>query len=424
MMWRRLALAGALLVTLSAGCNRAKTGAPARLPQRGYLWQREWTPAVVHSIAQAQKRMNGLVILGAEIVWDGKTPHAIKATIDWAALRKVAVPCSVALRIAPFAGPFSTHDASIRFITDTAKSLLDEFHAHGVTLSEFQVDFDCAQRSLAGYRIWLRVLRPAIHPLRFVITTLPTWLDEPEFTNLIRHVDGYVLQVHSVSTRQESGRTVLCDNKLARKWVQKAARLGVPFSVSLPTYRCIGGYDGTGKLIGVAMDSVQPTWPPGTRVLEFSADEDALAQLVEEWEKARPPELRELIWFRLPVATDARNWRWPTLSAVMAGRKPVHKLEVSVEGENPLDFSITNTGEADEQRNPAVAVRWSNGSLMASDALPGWTLQTGTQRALFTPTSRYRFRLPPGAKRNIGWLRYDRPTSVQAQVEESDEAHP
>ncbi len=50
----------------------------------------------------------------------------------------------------------------------------------------------------------------------------------------------------------------------------------------------------------------------------------------------------------MPVATDALNWRWPTLSAVMAGRSPAHKLEAVREGENPVDLSLSNNGEADE----------------------------------------------------------------------------
>ncbi len=44
-----------------------------------------------------------------------------------------------------------------------------------------------------------------------------------------------------------------------------------------------------------------------------------------------------------PIA--ARNWRWPTLSAVMAGRLPEHKLNILQEGENPIDLLIFNAGE-------------------------------------------------------------------------------
>ena len=404
-----------------SGCDRATPPSREPLLQRGYIWQRDWTSAVAASVAEADKRLDGVVFLGAEI--DAKTLSANKASVDWEKLKDAKKPLAVALRVAPFSGPFATDDATIKEIARVAKSMLEDAKTHGVSLAEFQFDFDCAQKSLAGYRRWVRTLRPIIQPVRFVITALPAWLDEPDFVKLIDDVDGYVLQVHSVPTLEESGRAVLCDPKLARKWVTRAARLGRPFAVSLPTYRCLAGYDPNGKLCGVAFDSVQPSWPNGTRVVEYSVDADEIADLVADWKTARPKELRELLWYRVPVTSDIRNWRWPTLAAVMSGRKPVHKLEVLSEGENPVDVSIANTGEADEQRNPLVTLNWNaDVTLVASDALPGWTLKIDNPRAVFRPASEYRLRLSPGSRRSIGWLRYDRPPNVRAQVEELGDA--
>ena len=400
-----------------AGCDRAAPAAKGSFQQRGYVWQRDWTSAVGESVGEAERRLDGVVLLGAEI--DARRPSAIKASIDWEKLKDTKKPLAVALRVAPFSGPFAADDAPIGEIARVAKSLLEDAKAHGVSLAEFQLDFDCAQKNLAGYRRWVRTLRPLIQPVRFVITALPAWLDESDFLKLIDDVDGYVLQVHSVPTLEESGRAVLCDPKLARKWVAKAAKLGRPFAVSLPTYRCLAGYDSNGKLCGVAFDSVQPSWPRGTRVVEYSVDADEVADLVAEWKAAHPKELRELLWYRVPVASDIRNWRWPTLSAVMSGRKPAHRLEVSSEGENPVDVSIANTGEADEQRNPLVTVNWNaDATLVASDPLPGWTLKIDNQRAVFRPAPESYLRLSPGSRRSIGWLRYDRPPNVRAQVEE------
>jgi hypothetical protein len=301
--------------------------------------------------------------------------------------------------------------------------LLDSAKSHGVELSEFQLDFDCAATKLGGYRVWLHALRPIVHPVRFVVTALPAWLDETQFAALVHDVDGYVLQVHSVPTLKESGQAVLCDTGLARKWADKAAQLNLPFSVALPTYRCLAGYDSTGKLLGVAMDSVDPSWPPGTRILGFTTNADDVASLVKEWQVRRPSKLREILWYRIPVATDARNWRWATLSAVMTGHTPVHKLEVLQEGGNPIDLSIANTGEADEHSNIVVTVTWSGSTLVACDALPGWIVRTEPERAVFTPAAGFRSELPPGGKRSIGWLRYDQATTIRSQAEELAEGH-
>src|SRR5205823_1480855 len=158
----------------------------------------------------------------------------------------------VALRVAPFAGPFREDDATARAIVDLAKQILDEAHSHDVKIEEFQLDFDCAQNNLRDYRGWLRTLRGAVHPVRFVITTLPSWLDYPDFLALIREAVSYVLHVLSIPL--SSTRVTLCDARSAQQWISKAANLGLPVS----------------------------------------------------------------------IATDMRNWRWVTLSAVMAGRSPEH----------------------------------------------------------------------------------------------------
>lgn len=403
-----------------AGCNRSDVNVSGPFPQRGYIWQREWTPAVIDSLRQAKQRMNGVVLLGAEIRFGGKNPEIVRPSIDWEAVSREAQQCSLALRVAPFAGPFRADDAPARVISDVTKQLLSDARTHDVKIEELQFDFDCAQKKLASYRTWLAMLRPIVRPTRFVITVLPAWLDEPEFFSLVRETDGYVLQVHSVPLSAR-GNTTLCDSKLARESVARAGKLGVPFSVALPTYRCAAGYAPDGKLLSVAMDSVQPSWPPGTRILEIGADADKVAMLVSEWQKARPQRFRELIWYRIPIATDARNWRWPTLAAVMAGRPPKHQLSVRQEGANPVDLSIVNAGEADEQLSLNVTAKWSEAGLEASDALSGWSVRSENGRAVFNSLAQNGFRLPPGAIRKIGWLRFDQPTSLQTEFSNQSE---
>ena len=364
--------------------------------------------------------MNGVVLLGAEIRFAGKNPEIVKPSIDWEAVHREARRCSLALRVAPFAGPFREDDVPARVIIDVTKQLLEDARTHDVKIEEFQFDFDCAQKKLASYRTWLSLLRPIVRPIRFVITVLPAWLDEPQFLSLVRETDGYVLQVHSVPM-SVGGSPTLCDSKLAREWVARAGKLGMPFSVALPTYRCAAGYASDGKLLSVAMDSVQPSWPPGTRILEIGADADKLAALVNEWQKARPQQLRDLIWYRVPIATDARNWRWPTLAAVMAGRPPKHKLSVRQEGANPIDLSIVNAGEADEQMSLNVTAKWSEAELEASDALFGWSVRSENTLAVFNSVAQNGFRLPPGATRKIGWLRFDQPTNLQIELSNQSE---
>jgi len=406
----------ACIAALAFGrCHRSEQTISGPLRQRGYLWQRDWTPAVVDALGEADRRLDGVVILGAEIHLAGKKPEIAKATIDWDVAKREGEHLALALRVAPFAGPFRSDDAPVQVIVDLAKQLLSDARAHDVTLEEFQFDFDCAQKNLRSYRTWLLALKPIVQPTRFVITVLPAWLNDSEFRKLVREVDGYVLQVHSVPISAGTNAK-LSDARLAREWVRKAARFGIPFEVALPTYRCAAGYGPDGRLLSVAMDSVQPVWPPGTRVLEFGANADEIAALVSDWQKTRPLQLCELIWYRVPIATDKRNWRWPTLAAVMAGRPPKHQLTVRQEGENPIDLSIFNAGEADEQLNANLSATWNGAGLTASDALAGWNMNLENSRAIFRVTASRGLRLPPGATRRIGWLRFDRTTTLETEL--------
>jgi hypothetical protein len=418
---RRLALA---LIPIALGlwgllgCHRSLTTATGPLTQRGYLWQRAWSPAVMVAVQEAGKHMDGIVIIGAEILWNGSTPETIRANLDWPTLKNAGKPIALALRVAPYPGPFSKDDSTIKYIAAVAKSLLTSATAHGLTVSEFQLDFDCAQKKLSGYSLWVEAVRTAVRPTRFVITTLPAWLNEPAFVPLVRLADSYVLQVHSVPISSGTGQSFLLDTDLARQWIKTAATLGIPFSVALPTYRCLAGYDATGKLLGVAMDSVDLAWPPGTRTIEFSTNSDATATLVKEWLSARPAELKEVIWYRIPVATDQRNWRWPTLTAIMAGRKPIHSLQAVQRGDNPVDLSIKNMGEADKQIDAKLTVTWTGASIVASDALPGWTVAASREHAVFTRVEKIPLELPPGGERSIGWLRFDRIANATCLAEE------
>ena len=409
-----------IAAVLFASC-RPQSSETALL-QRGYLWQRDWTQAVAAAATDADRRMDGVVILGAEIQWYAGRPSPIRVNLSWQTLKSLKKPIALALRIDPYSGPFVEHDLAATTIANEATLLAQEANAHRLNLSELQLDFDCPQKKLAGYEIWVHVVRNAIRPIKLVLTTLPAWLDERDFPDLISQSDGYVLQVHSIPSGHQIGNEVICDPALARSWVAKAGDLGRPFDVALPTYRCTAGYDPAGNLLGVAMDSVAPVFPPGTRLLEFDSDADALARLVNDWHVARPKYLQGIIWYRLPVSTDRQNWRWPTVIAVMEGRIPLHHLEVSSRGDNPVDLSISNNGEADVPVNCTVTVSWKEGTLIASDALAGWKIRVEQGRALFRSNSTLGLRLPPGTRIDIGWLRYDRTPPLALQVSESSAA--
>src|SRR5271165_6982860 len=65
---------------------------------------------------------------------------------------------------------------------------------------------------------------------------------------------------------------------------------------------------------------------------------------------------------------------------------------------------------------------WTDRTLVAWDALPGWQFRGGSGQALFTSDSRRGLRLSPGAKVDIGWLRYDQTPALKTQVSEKTPA--
>src|SRR5688572_1070545 len=79
---------------------------PARLPQRAYIWQRDWRAPIAESLREGRDSLDGCAVLAAEIEWDHGQPHVVRPDVNWAALRQWGKPVGAAMRISPFAGPF------------------------------------------------------------------------------------------------------------------------------------------------------------------------------------------------------------------------------------------------------------------------------------------------------------------------------
>jgi hypothetical protein len=391
-----------------------QAGVSGALPQGVYVWQREWNRRVSQSVRERVPAFDSAAVLVAQVDWpvgaggggNPATPTVARPPIDWAALRAAAKPVALVIRVHR-SGPA---DQVAETVVRLFRERLDEARAGGLDAAGLQIDFDCPQKALGGYRQWLTAVRSALGPLNLPlwITTLPSWLGEPAFPALVDAADGYVLQVHSFDLTGSGKSPAVCDPVSARLWVAQAAGLGRPFRVALPTYRCLAGYAPDGRPLGVAADAGSPSWPPGTRILELESEPEALAALVAEWTQNRPAALLGLMWYRLPVEGEIRNWPWPTLAAVMAGRSPLTRLEAAASAGNPVDFTLRNTGEKDEPWPLRVTVTWTGpGRPAAADAGGGWNCQAGDGRIEFSRlTKGLPRRLGPGKSVPLGWLRW------------------
>ena len=394
---------------------------PPPMTHAGYVWQRRWTPAVRQAIRQHGPRLSRLIVLNAQVNWSGRRPSIIRVTIDYDLLQQAGRPVGLALRIGPYPGPFPPEGEPTDLLADVAETLVRDAKHGGLSPAELQIDFDCAESKLDGYRVWVEAIRRRIAPVPVTITALPTWLKRPAFARLARAADGFVLQVHSLQRpRGPDHAMTLCDPQAARTAVDEAARLGLPFRVALPTYGYVIGFAEDGRFLGLAAEGPPPSWPPTVDVREARADPAAMARLIQAWRGSRPICLTGIIWYRLPTADDSLNWRWPTLAAVMAGRVPRPQVKAKVRRPETglVEIDLRNSGLADAPLPPVLTITWHGPPPLAGDPLAGFEwieLDDSAVKLRWPATSRIT-RLPPDSTVTIAWMRFERDTEVRINV--------
>ena len=424
------------LICLLGGCGKPPERASGEFPQDVYVWQRVWTEAVEQAVVESRAlsggRIRRVVPLVAEVNFQGVEPHVVRPAVSFEALKNGE--CGLALRIAPFAGPFERDDARCRFLQELAVSLVADAQKAGCRVAELQIDFDCAESKLDGYRVWVSAIRDALldtestekqrtQRVKIIITALPCWLERPAFGALAREAGEFVLQVHAAEAPRAGEEPILCDIERARRWVEKAARFGVPFRVALPTYSSHVAVNEAGKIVAVSSEAPLAKCPADARVFTLRADASALARQVAAWTQDRPAAMTGVIWYRLPVSTDRMNWRWPTLNAVMDGREPRSDLRVELlECARlaaafeiaPIDIVLVNAGERDEPLPSRIRLRWNDAKLVAVDALRGFELERADGHVTFISTFSGAV-LSPGERRVVGWIRLDNPVLVYVE---------
>ncbi|HEY1173050.1 MAG TPA: DUF3142 domain-containing protein [Verrucomicrobiae bacterium] len=389
------------------------------MPQEVYVWQRAWNEPVKQAVTQAAPEMERFTVLTAEVTWVKGQPKWTRMEPDWAALKASGKPIGLALRIGPYGGPFDRESVPTKKLVELALSTLAQAEAHGVKAAEVQLDFDCAETKLAGYRVWVEALRERVKPVPLTITALPSWLDQREFKELVRVTDGFVLQVHALqrpaSVRDE---VKLCDPLKALAAVELAAQAGVPFKVALPTYSYVTAFNRESRFIGASAEGPAKEWPSDVITRELAANPQELAMLVRDWTQQRPAMLQGIIWYRLPVSTDRWNWDWPMLAQVKLGKVPEAQWQVVTRSPEPglVEVLLANAGTTKSAPQQTVRVQWPKGRLVAGDSLSGNELsEPSALMAEFKPQKDTRT-IAPGETRLLGWLRFDSSVEVHSEL--------
>jgi hypothetical protein len=404
------------LLSLSAFC------ASGPLSQDVYLWQRSWNEPTLAAVVQHSTNFSEIAALNAEVTWTSGQARVIRVLLNYGALRLGHQPVGIVLRVGPFSGPFAVDDKPATALTGLARALVAEAASNHLDLAELQLDFDCAESKLDGYRCWVDAIRGAISPVPLVITALPAWLGQPAFRDLAEHADGVVLQVHSLERpRSPEAAFTLCEPEAARRAVTRMAEFGRPFRVALATYGYTIAFSADGKFLGLSAEGPASTWPTGAQTRDVRSDPSATAGLVRQWTASRSEFMRGVIWYRLPVAGDRLNWTWPTLDAVMAGRTPSARLRAGARQPEPglVEIEILNDGDGEYSGPASVKATWSPGRLLASDALNGFgKFEVGTNFMIFQRADQA-VKLGPGQRSTIGWMRVEECTGVQIDLLES-----
>lgn len=405
---------------LSAVPKDAPPPAESPFTHEAYVWQRLWSGGVQDAIAHHAIHFSALTVLAAEVSWKDGQPHVVRIPLDYSVLTNGLCPVGLALRIGPCPANLWTNRATTTFLASLAASLVAEARAHRLTPRELQIDFDCAEAKLDGYGAWVTAFRRKVAPVPLAVTALPSWLDQPAFRRLAAAAGEYVLQVHSLQRpRAFDAPFTLCDPAAARRAVERAAGIGVPFRVALPTYGYLTAFDTTGRFVGLSAEGPGKTWPEGIQLREVRANPIELAELVQRWAARRPAGMRGVIWYRLPVSGDSLNWRWPTLGAIVAGRSPRESLRVEPRRVEPglVEISLVNDGELDISSRLAIKVRWHNARLVAGDGLRGFEWVDGGPSTVKFQTMTQPCGLPAGERQAVGWLRLSEDREVQIEIE-------
>lgn len=394
----------------------AMTGGP--IPHQAYVWQRDWGDSLERSLRSQAPEFERYVVLIAEVTWPRGVAQIVRVPIDHQTLSKLPIRVGLALRIGTFSGPFKEGDITSRYLVTLAGDLLADAKRLGLHPAELQIDFDCADSKLGGYRIWLQQLRSAVNPVPLTLTVLPSWLKRREVAALVAASDGFVLQVHSFERPPGPGIPfLLCDPVAAHQSVLRAARLDVPFRVALPTYGYTVAFRSDGRFLGLSAEGPSLEWPADAQLREVRARETDMSALVKEWKRERPELMQGVIWYRLPVEGDRMNWHAETLTAIVKGRPLLPEVVIENTSSEPglIEIQLLNRGSVAVIAPVQIAMRWRGSRLVAADGLAGYSTETDRAGLVqFSPPSKWQ-RLEPGSRRRIGWARFHQPTEVSLE---------
>lgn len=359
-----------------------------------YVWQAADRPAVVEAITRAQPTVSTFHLRAAELRWTGD-----RFSIERPLTKLPQAHCGLVVRIGASAAGLDWTPEQIEPVARIFREL------SALSPTEIQCDYDCPQKRLGRYRILLAALRSAAGKVPVSPTALPSWLGEPAFPGLIEG-GGYVLQVHSLHLPDREGEPVaIFDPVEAMAAARKAATFGSPFRIAMATYGCEVRFDPKGKVVDVISEDADGSpSSPGRRAFAL-ADPNESARLVRGWTANPPAGMTGIIWYRLPIEGDRRNWPWQTFQAVVRGESAVANLDlIASPGPGARDLFLANRGMFPRRLPRKIIV---TSPVTAADGAGAYLLESDKDGLHFILREDLWPWLDPDQKIPIGWLRSD-----------------
>lgn len=387
----------ALVFLALTACQKA---ARQPLTTEAYVWQAPGRPEVQQAMSRSAGHVSTLHIRAAEFRWDGN-----RFKIERTLTQLPAPGCGLVVRIGASASHLDWTPEQIGPVAAVFRELAL------MSPREIQCDFDCPQKRLGNYDVLLDALQSAAGKTSVIPTSLPSWLDEPEFRTLVEGRGGYVLQVHSLQLPKRAGDpVVIFDPLAARAAAKKASHLQVPFRIAMATYGCEVRFGKDGKVTDVAAEDGDS---PITAETRFALAEPLeSASLVREWNLAPPVGMQGIVWYRLPVEGDRRNWPWETFERVIRGEVDPSKPELEIStASGAKDLFVTNQGKFPVQLPAEILI---GHPVAAADGAGGYRMEMRDGALRFIRRPDIWPWLDPGKKIPTGWLRFrEEPARIQ-----------
>ncbi|WP_159566922.1 DUF3142 domain-containing protein [Budvicia diplopodorum] len=363
--------------------------------QQAYVWQRVWTPQHHDALKQSHDLFSGLRILGLQL---NRGEVIRKIAVDAQLLKQDGRPVWLVVRLD---GQLPNIDQTL--VYDNLLSQLQQWRRAGLTVTGVEVDYDAASSKLRDYQQFIQLLRTKLpRDLQLSLTALPTWINSPDLPALLQQADISVLQVHAVLSPDKG----LFDAGLAAGWIERYARLTAkPFYVALPAYGMgLAGYEDQKPLV----ESEAPVRIAG-QMQELSVAPQAMADFLSQLRQQQTPNLKGLVWFRLPLESDRRAWSMSTLKAVILQQPLASEWVVELQAQpdqsnqtNSLfNLILRNTGQIDGVLPSEITL--PAGKCQIGDAVGNYQLNADNQQLRFIRTHSQQLRA--GQSQAIGWVR-------------------